>query len=82
MLASPVHTLFIGGLPPEANVELLERLFGGIAGLRSARVVTDRDGGCRGFGYVTFDSRDAVCKARELDGQPLGPCRLRVAPAR
>lgn len=79
-----MHTLYIGGLPPEANDETLQRLFGEISGLHSVRVVTDDDGGCRGFGYVTFASRDGVHKARQLDGQPVGEGehRLRVAPAR
>ncbi|MCA9654475.1 MAG: RNA-binding protein [Myxococcales bacterium] len=79
-----MHTLFVGGLPPEANDETLQRLFGEISGLMSVRVVTGDDGGCRGFGYVTFDNRDAVHLARQLDGTPLGSGehRLRVAPAR
>lgn len=77
-----MHTLYIGGLPPDANDETLQRLFGEISGLRSVRVVTGDDGGCRGFGYVTFDNRDAVHRARKLDGQSLGDNRLRVAPAR
>ena len=77
-----MHTLYIGGLPPDASAETLQQLFGGITGLRSVRVVTDDAGGCRGFGYVTFDNRDSVHAARELDGTPIGDHRLRIAPAR
>lgn len=77
-----MHTLFIGGLPPDASAETLRALFGDIAGLRAARVITSDRGTCRGFGYVTFDSREAVLAARRRDGTTLGPHRLRVAPAR
>jgi len=77
-----MHTLYIGGLPPNADAETLQRLFGSIGGLASARVVTGDDGGCRGFGYVTFDNREAVHEARQLDGTPVGEHRLRIAPAR
>lgn len=74
--------MYIGGLPPDASDELLQRLFGSIAGLTSVRVVTNDVGGCRGFGYVTFDNRDSVHAARQLDGTPIGEHRLRIAPAR
>ncbi len=76
-----MHTLYIGGLPSDADARTLQALFGGIAGLRSARVVKGRGGGCRGFGYVTFDNRESVYAARRMDGTPLGDLRLRVAPA-
>lgn len=77
-----MHTLFIGGLPPDASAETLHRLFGDLSGLRAVRVVTDAGGGCRGFGYVTFDNREAVLAARSRNGTPLGERRLRVAMAR
>jgi len=77
-----MHTLFIGGLPPDASAETLQQLFGDIAGLTAARVVKSEAGCCRGFGYVTFDNREAVLAARRRDGTTLGPHRLRVAPAR
>ena len=77
-----MHTLFIGGLPPDASTETLHQLFGDIAGLTAARVVTGHAGSCRGFGYVSFDNHEAVLAARRRDGTNLGPHRLRVAPAR
>lgn len=77
-----MHTLYIGGLPPHASAETLQQLFGDLAGLRSVRVVTTHGGSCRGFGYVTFDNREAVLAARSRNGTPLGDRRLRVALAR
>ena len=76
-----MHTLFVGGLPPDASIETLRQLFGDIAGLTSARVVRSAAGSCRGFGYVSFDSPEAMLVARLRDGTSLGPRRLRIAPA-
>lgn len=76
-----MHTLFIGGLPPDASAETLHQLFGDIAGLTAARVITSTSGCCRGFGYVSFDNPEAMLAARRRDGTTLGPHRLRVAPA-
>ncbi len=76
-----MHTLYIGGLPPDASDDTLKRLFGDIEGLRSARVVLGNGGSCRGFGYVTFDNRRDMKLARRLDGTPIGEHRLRIAPA-
>lgn len=77
-----MHTLYIGGLPPEASDQTLKELFGDISGLTSVRVVTGDDGSCRGFGYVTFDNREAVYAARKRDGTTVGNCVLRVDRAR
>ena len=77
-----MHTLYIGGLPPSASAETLQQLFGDISGLRAARVVTGDGGHCRGFGYVTFDNREAVFAARRRDGTALGNGTIRVALAR
>jgi len=77
-----MHTLFVGGLPPDSSTETLQQLFGDLAGLRSARVVTSDTGGCRGFGYVTFDNREAVLAAQDRNGTDLHGHRLRVALAR
>ena len=76
-----MHTLFIGGLPPDASTETLHQLFGDLTGLTSARVITKPGGSCRGFGYVTFDNPEAMIAASRRDGTSFGPHRLRVAPA-
>jgi len=77
-----MHTLYIGGLPPDARDEMLQRLFGDIAGLRSARVVMGNAGSCRGFGYVTFDDPDGMSMARRRNGARIGDvAQLRIAPA-
>jgi RNA recognition motif-containing protein len=79
-----MHTLYVGGLPPETNSEALHDLFGRFGELAAARVVMrPRTGRCRGFGYVTFGAASAAHKAKQaLDGLEMDGARLRVAKAR
>ena len=68
---SPPYTAFMGGLKYEVNEDDLK------AGLqdsgipvKSARIVRDRQtGDSKGFGYVEFDSVDALKQALELHGK-------------
>ena len=67
----PEHlSLFLCHLPlhwSEANLLSLCNPFGH---LTSARIVRDRDGGSRGYGFVAFDQSDDAARAREaLDGR-------------
>jgi RNA recognition motif-containing protein len=76
-------TLYVGGLPPETDSEALRRMFAEFGDLAAARVVMrPSDGRCRGFGYVTFRTREAAKQARSaLDGTLLDGGTLRVADA-
>lgn len=78
------RTLYVGGLPPEADSDALRALFDPFGDLEAARVVMrPRTERCRGFGYVTFLSTGAATRAkRALDGSELDGGRLRVAEAR
>ncbi|PRP90501.1 RNA recognition motif protein [Enhygromyxa salina] len=70
-------TLYIGGLGPALHESQLRALFGDFGEITEARLVTDGDGQCRGFAYVTFANDLAAAKARvalngkEIDGQVL-----------
>jgi RNA recognition motif-containing protein len=78
-----MRTLYVGGLPPETDSDALRRMFATYGELAAARVVMrPSTGRCRGFGYVTFHTREAARKARlALDGTILGGGTLRVADA-
>ncbi|CAJ1355053.1 unnamed protein product [Effrenium voratum] len=53
--------VFVGGLPQDCPTEMLSDYFGKFGNITDVVVMTDRDTGrCRGFGFVTFDSEDAV----------------------
>lgn len=79
-----MHTLYVGGLPPETDSQALQALFAAYGELSAARVIMrPSTGTCRGFGYVTFVEATCARRARAaLDGQELGGGRLRVAEAR
>lgn len=59
--SEPSKTLFVGSLAWAVNDDILYEAFSEFAGLTSARVITDREGGrSRGFGYVDFESHEAA----------------------
>lgn len=73
-------TLYIGGLDPRINENGLHGLFADFGLVTQTRLVTDDDGLCRGFAYVTFESDLAAAKARvALNGKEIEGQMLRVA---
>ena len=73
-------TLYIGGLTPKTDDSSLKALFGEYGAIKETRVITDDDGQCRGFAYVTFESDLAAAKARvALNGREIEGQALRVA---
>lgn len=76
-----MSTLYVGGLPQNADADFLRELFDRYASVAAVRVVRrDGDGPHRGFGYVTFtDATEARDAASKLDGAAVEASRLRVA---
>ena len=72
-------SLFLCHLPlhwSEANLLSLCNSFGH---LTSARIVRDREGGSRGFGFVAFDRKEDAARAREaLDGRKVDGRLIKV----
>ncbi|KAJ0247833.1 Glycine-rich RNA-binding protein 6 [Hirschfeldia incana] len=71
--------LFVGGLSPTTDVDILKDVFGKFGKIVDVVVVSDRETGVsKGFGFVTYDSIDAANKAmqqmndQELDGRIIG----------
>ncbi len=79
----PMSTLYVGGLPCDADAEFLRGLFEPYASVKAVRLVRNGSGGShRGFGYVTLaDAAEAQQAAAALDGVPMDATRLRVARA-
>ncbi|MGB0648469.1 MAG: RNA recognition motif domain-containing protein [Bradymonadia bacterium] len=70
--------LFVGNLPWGVNAEALKEFFGSAGQVTDARIIKERSSGrSRGFGFVTFEEREAGLSAiekfngAELDGRPL-----------
>jgi RNA recognition motif-containing protein len=75
-------TLYVGGLEPRTTEAELAQLFADFGEVPNMRVVTNDDGQCRGFAYVSFSDDLAAARARvALDGRELHGQRLRVARA-
>ena len=75
-----MRTLYVGGLPVDTDELALRALFEEYEGVASVRVVKKEEGGCRGFGYVTFHDDDIATRAQAvLDGRPHDDSTLRVA---
>ena len=75
-------TLYIGGLEPRTTEDELSRLFSDFGEVPHMRVVTNEDGMCRGFAYVSFSNDLAAARARvALNGRELHGTKLRVARA-
>jgi len=76
--------LFIGNLPYNVTSDDLERVFGEVGTVTSARVITDRETGqSRGFGFVEMGSAAEGQKAITVwNGQELNGRALTVNEAR
>ena len=77
---SPKKAVFVGNLPFDASEEALRKHFEGCGNVVAVRVVRDsketRKG--KGFGFVTFDSRESVAAALLLNGKEFSGRELRV----
>ncbi len=75
-------TLYVGGLEAQVDDAHVRTLFEQFGPVADTRVVTDDDGRCRGFAYVTFADDLSAAKARvALDGEQVDGRTLRVAVA-
>lgn len=64
--------IFIGGLNYQTNESRLEEIFSSFGKIVNLRIVRDHEtGNSRGYAFITYDSVDAVEKARSLDGERL-----------
>ena len=62
-----VKKIFCGGLPPDANEQVLREFFGKYGQVDDVVVQVDRNTGRpRGFGFVNFGSEDAVEKSSSM----------------
>ena len=77
---SPKKAVFVGNLPYDASEEALRHHFESCGNIVAVRIVRDtqdaRKG--KGFGFVTFDSRESVAAALLLNGREFSGRELRV----
>jgi len=72
--------IFVGGLSWDTNDQGLNQAFSRFGGIEEAKVITDRETGrSRGFGFVTFDTEEAVQEAvNEMNGTELDGRTIKV----
>lgn len=73
--------MFVGNLPPDANIESVRKMFAAYGSVRSINVASDIfTGKCKGFGFVEMEGHEARAAQAALDGNMLGGDRsLRVS---
>ncbi|KAJ2550154.1 Eukaryotic translation initiation factor 4B [Coemansia sp. RSA 1933] len=81
----PPFTAFVGNLPLDTDESQVREMFGPASGIRSVRLIRNRETDrLKGFGYVEFETADALKSAVAKDGSELGgrPLRIDVSEAR
>lgn len=78
------NKLYVGNLPYSVTDASLQELFAPHGGVRSAKVITDRDSGrSKGFGFVEMNSdQEAQAAIAALNGKPVEGRNLTVNEAR
>ena len=78
------NKVFIGGMSWDTSVDGLREAFNEFGEMLDATVITDRDTGrSRGFGFITFASKESVSKAiAKMNGAVLDGRTLVVNEAR
>ncbi|XP_021731589.1 glycine-rich RNA-binding protein-like [Chenopodium quinoa] len=73
MSADAEYRCFVGGLAWATDDQALERAFSQYGSIVDSKVINDRETGrSRGFGFVTFESKEALDAAIEgMNGQTL-----------
>ncbi|MGB1490869.1 MAG: exosome complex RNA-binding protein Csl4 [Candidatus Poseidoniaceae archaeon] len=80
--AAPGCRLFIGGLSREAEEDEVRDMFKKHGKVKDFALMRDDDGNLRGFGFITFESKDMADAAiAALDGQKIKGRRIGVRDA-
>jgi RNA recognition motif-containing protein len=58
-------TVFVGGLQREVREEQLEEIFSMFGKVEKVAVVVEKDGGSKGYGFVTFQDEKVLRKGEQ-----------------
>jgi len=72
------RTVFVGRLSYNVDHAWLKEEFEQCGEVASSRIIVDRDGGSRGFGYVEFKTVESANEALKLDGKEIDGRPVRV----
>ncbi|KAI2801786.1 hypothetical protein BLOT_009603 [Blomia tropicalis] len=76
------NRVFVGGIPADVTEHDVRQLFAQYGSINSVKIINDRAGVSRGYGFVTFDSEDDAQKViKEADNLIIKHRKLNVSPA-
>ena len=71
--------IYVGNLPYSTSEDDLKEFFGECGEVEDVKIIMDRETGrSKGFGFVTFDSNDAVTASLEKNNTELDGRSLRI----
>ena len=82
-LTGDVSIIYVGNLSPEANETVLRTAFSGYGEIKKIKIVKERSGRPKGFGFVEMYGSDAAESAIEaMNGEELAGRPLKVSKAK
>ncbi|XP_078655628.1 uncharacterized protein LOC144902219 isoform X3 [Branchiostoma floridae x Branchiostoma belcheri] len=75
------NRVFVGGIAYNCSEQELREFFTQFGAVRDTKIIADRAGVSKGYGFVTFDSQEAADKAQQNDNLMFKDKRLNVGPA-
>lgn len=76
------NRIFVGGISANTTESELLHLFSSYGPVKAAKIIQDRAGVSKGYGFITFESEDdAKRPLREADNIVLRERKLNIAPA-
>lgn len=76
------NRIFVGGISANTTESELMQLFSSYGTVKAAKIIQDRAGVSKGYGFITFESEDdAKRPLREAENIVLRERKLNIAPA-
>lgn len=76
------NRIFVGGISASTTESELHQLFSNYGTVKAAKIIQDRAGVSKGYGFITFESEDDAKRLqREADNIVLRERKLNIAPA-
>ncbi|KAJ1522734.1 hypothetical protein ONE63_001893 [Megalurothrips usitatus] len=76
------NRVFVGGIASNTTEAELQELFSQFGNIKEIKIISDRGGVCKGYGFVTFETEEEANKVRhQPDSLVLKERRLNIAPA-
>lgn len=78
-MSGPQKTLYVGSLPETFTTQDLEEVFGKVGTIKSSKILTDKEGKSREFGFIEFENEDDLQKAvDQLNETQIGEKTIKV----